>query len=178
MDEVHSHPRIRLVLLDDNILFRESLARLLVVERDLEVVAQCTIPAESLKVLNPDAVDVLLVRFAVAKDFISCARRDGYDGKFLVIARDIDVKDTAAVLSRGASGVFLESEGPTRLIQAIRLTASGEVWVGRQVIESFSARPASEPAASWCGSCWKIRPHPFHTPADRFVRAARSQSDG
>jgi DNA-binding NarL/FixJ family response regulator len=170
MDEVHSHPRIRLVLLDDNILFRESLARLLVVERDLEVVAQCTIPAESLKVLSPDAVDVLLVRFAVAKDFISCARRDGYGGKFLVIARDIDVKDTAAVLSRGASGVFLESEGPTRLIQAIRLIASGE--------ESFSARPASEPAASWCGSCWKIRPHPFHTPADRFVRAARSQSDG
>jgi DNA-binding NarL/FixJ family response regulator len=170
MDEVHSHPRIRLVLLDDNILFRESLARLLVVERDLEVVAQCTIPAESLKVPSPDAVDVLLVRFAVAKDFISCARRDGYGGKFLVIARDIDVKDTAAVLSRGASGVFLESEGPTRLIQAIRLIASGE--------ESFSARPASEPAASWCGSCWKIRPHPFHTPADRFVRAARSQSDG
>ena len=140
MDELRSHSRIRLVLLDDNILFRESLARLLIVERDLEVVAQCTMPAESMKVLSSDAVDVLLVRFAVSKDLIYRARRDGYDGKFLVIARDINVKDTAAVLSRGASGVFLESEGPARLIQAIRLIASGEVWVGRQVIEVLAAR--------------------------------------
>jgi two-component system nitrate/nitrite response regulator NarL len=140
VDEQLSQPRIRLVLLDDNVLFRESLARLLVAERDFELVAQCTMPPESLKVLSVDAVDVLLVRFAVAKEFISSARQDGYEGKFLVIARNIDVKDTAAVLSRGASGVFLESEGPARLVQAIRLIATGEVWVGQQVIEVLAAR--------------------------------------
>jgi DNA-binding NarL/FixJ family response regulator len=139
MDEQLSQQRIRLVLLDDNILFRESLARLLASECDFELDAQCTLPPENLKILSSDAVDVLLVSFAVAKEFISCARRDGYDGKFLVIARNIDVKDTAAVLSRGASGVFLESEGPARLIQAIRLIASGEVWVGQQVIEVLAA---------------------------------------
>jgi hypothetical protein len=55
MDELRSHPRIRLVLLDENILFRESLARLLIVERDLEAVAQCTMPAESMKVLTGNA---------------------------------------------------------------------------------------------------------------------------
>jgi two-component system nitrate/nitrite response regulator NarL len=140
MDEYPNEQPIRLVLLDDNVLFRESLARLLAAERDLELVAQCAMPPEALSVIATIAADVLLVRFAVAKEFIPCARKDGYQGKFLVIARHIDVRDTAAVLSRGASGIFLESDCPSRLIQAIRLIANGEVWVDQKVIALLAAR--------------------------------------
>ena len=140
MDEYSNEQPIRLVLLDDNVLFRESLARLLAAERDLEVVAQCTMPPEALNVIAATAADVLLVRFAVAKEFIRCARKDGYQGKFLVIARHIDVRDTAAVLSRGASGIFLESDYPSRLIQAVRLIANGEAWVDQKVIALLAAR--------------------------------------
>jgi two-component system nitrate/nitrite response regulator NarL len=132
--------RIRLALLDDNVLFRESLARLLAAELDLELVAQCTLPADALNLAVEFGADVLLVRFAVAKEFISSARTRGYAGKFLVIASNLDVRETAAVLSRGASGIFLESDCPSRLIQAIRLIADGEVWVGQKVVELLAAR--------------------------------------
>ena len=52
---------IRLVLLDDHVLFRESLARLLASDPGLELVAECTTPSETLKSLKGSKVDVLLV---------------------------------------------------------------------------------------------------------------------
>jgi len=41
--------RIRLALLDDHVLFRESLSRLLASEQDFELVAECTTPPEALQ---------------------------------------------------------------------------------------------------------------------------------
>jgi DNA-binding NarL/FixJ family response regulator len=38
-------------------------------------------------------------------------------------------------LKIGASGVFLKSEAPERLVQAIRLVASGSVWVDQTIIQ-------------------------------------------
>ena len=49
VDEQPDRSRIRLVLLDDHLLFRESLARLLTAEHDFELVAECATPAEALK---------------------------------------------------------------------------------------------------------------------------------
>ncbi len=140
MDGQPGRSRIRIVLLDDHLLFRESLARLLGSEHDFELIAECAAPPEALETLSAAAVDVLLVDIALAKEFIPCARKARYQGKFLVIARDIDVKGSAAVLSRGASGIFLESDGSARLVQAIRLVANGEVWVDQKVIQLLADR--------------------------------------
>ncbi len=43
--------RLRLLLLDDHVLFREGLRRLLVSEPDFETVAECGTPAEAVEVL-------------------------------------------------------------------------------------------------------------------------------
>lgn len=132
--------RLRLVLLDDHVLFRESLARLLAAEDEFELVAECTASPEALVTVQGTEVDVLLVDFDIAKEFISRARRAGYQGKFLVVAREIDARDSAAVLSCGASGIFLETDSSARLVQAIRLVAAGEAWVDQKVIQLLANR--------------------------------------
>lgn len=132
--------RVRLVLLDDHLLFRESLARLLASEQDFEVVAECTTPSEALKRLRGAHVDVVLVDIGLAKVFIPGARKAGYTGKSLAIARDTDVQGSAIVLKCGASGIFLDSDSSTRLIQAIRLVANGEAWVDQKVIQLLAER--------------------------------------
>jgi len=132
--------RIRLVLLDDHLLFRESLARLLATEHDFELVAECTTSAEALKSLKGTGVDVILVDAGIAKEFIPCAQRARYPGKSLVIAREVDATDSAIVLKHGASGIFVASDSANRLMQAIRLVASGEVWVDQKVLQLLAER--------------------------------------
>jgi DNA-binding NarL/FixJ family response regulator len=92
---------------------------------------------ESLRDANPD---VVLLDFGIWQDFIDEARDAGYQGKFLAIAEEIDAAPCARALSHGVSGVFLGSDSPARLMQAIRLVASGEAWVDRRVIQLLADR--------------------------------------
>jgi two-component system nitrate/nitrite response regulator NarL len=140
MSELTSQRRIRLVLLDDHLLFRESLARLLGAHDGFEVVAEFTTTSEALKGLKDSEVDVILVDIGIAKEFISRARKARFPGRFLAIAREVNAKDSAVVLRCGASGIFLDSDSSAWLIQAIRLVASGEGWVDHKVMQLIAAR--------------------------------------
>ncbi len=108
--------RIRLIVLDDHLLFRESLAQLLASQQDFELVAECTTPAEALKSLKRSGADVILVDIGVAGEFIPCARKCRHPGKSLVIARQVDATGSAIVLKYGASGIFLASDSSSRLL--------------------------------------------------------------
>jgi two-component system nitrate/nitrite response regulator NarL len=131
--------RLRLALLDDHGLFRASLSRLLGSEPDLEVAGECGTSAEALEVLKGSTVDVVLLDFDIGtehgNDFISSARRAGYQGRFLIVAGSADVRNSAMALKLGASGIFLKSDTPERLLQAIRLVGTGGIWVDQKIIQ-------------------------------------------
>jgi len=136
--------RTRLALLDDHGLFREGLGYLLASEPDFEVVGQCSTSAEALELLNSKAVDLVLLELSIGSEgcdaFISAARQAGYQGKFLLVTAGIDPARSAAALKLGASGIFLKSNSSSRLVQSIRLVASGEVSVDQQVIQLIADR--------------------------------------
>jgi two-component system nitrate/nitrite response regulator NarL len=143
--------RIRLILLDNHLLFRESLAQLLASQHDFELVAECTTPVEALKSLQHSGVDVILVDIGIAKEFIPWSQRVRYPVKCLVIAAQVDATGSAIVLKYGASGIFLASDSSSRLMQAIRLVASGDAWVDQKVLQLLAERfPHFE--ARWPGN--------------------------
>jgi DNA-binding NarL/FixJ family response regulator len=131
--------RIRLVLLDDQALFRASLSRLLVAEFGFEVVGECGNSAEALQILSASPVDVVLLDFGHATEdgdgFMAAARRNGYQGRFLIVAGAADARSSAIAIQLGASGVFLKSEPPGRLVQAITLVTNGAVWLDQRTIQ-------------------------------------------
>ena len=144
MQEPSDRRRTRLALLDDHGLFRESLGHLLASETDFEVVGQCSTSAEALELLLNTAVDLVLLELSIGSEhgdeFISAARQAGYQGKFLLVTGGVDPARSAAALKLGASGIFLKSNSSTRLVQAIRLVASGEVSVDQKVIQLIADR--------------------------------------
>ena len=79
--------RIRLLLLDDHILFREGLRRLLITEPDFEVVAECGTAPEALTAVRAKDIDVILLDFDLDEEtgtrFISAAVAAGYRGRSL-----------------------------------------------------------------------------------------------
>jgi DNA-binding NarL/FixJ family response regulator len=130
--------RIRLLLLDDHVLFREGLSRLLASEPDFEMVGNCGTSAEALDVLKGSPVDIVLLDFDLGDDhgsqFIAAARRAGYTGKILMVTAGMDAAESSIALQLGASGIFLKHNSPVTLAKAIRLVASGEIWMDQRVI--------------------------------------------
>jgi DNA-binding NarL/FixJ family response regulator len=124
--------RIRLLLLDDHILFREGLRRLLSSESDFETVAECGTPGEALDCLARSEVDIVLLDFDLEDDtgtrFISAAQRAGYQGRILMVTAGMNPLDISVARRLGISGVFLKHNSPTLLLEAIRVTARGGYW--------------------------------------------------
>jgi DNA-binding NarL/FixJ family response regulator len=131
--------RIRLLLVVDYVLVRESLSRQLQLEPDLEIVAECGTPAEGLDALGRSSVDVVLLDCdavgSEAAQFISTARQAGYQGKILVLASERDTAGLFKPLRAGASGIFLKHSSLDSLPKAIRQVAAGEAWVDLAVVQ-------------------------------------------
>ncbi len=138
MNEQTRENRIRLLLLDHQALFRSSLARFLASEPGLEVVAECGNSADAAEILSAAQVDVVLLSLEHAMDgadgFMSTVRQKGCQGRFLIVAETVDARSSAFAIKLGAAGIFLKSEAPARLIEAIRLVANGAVWLDQRII--------------------------------------------
>lgn len=121
--------RIRLLLLDDHVLFREGLSRLLVSEPDFETVAECGAPAEALEVLSRREVDVVLLDFDLEDDtgtrFIAAATAAGYKGKILMVTAGMSPLDISVARKLGISGIFLKHDSPKSLLETVRRIAAG-----------------------------------------------------
>lgn len=124
---------IRLLLLDDHILFREGLRRLLVSEPDFDTVAECGTPDEALGILARSSIDLVLLDFELEDDtgtrFIAAATAAGYKGKILMVTAGMELSDVAVARKLGISGIFLKHNPPASLLEAIRTVAAGGVWM-------------------------------------------------
>jgi DNA-binding NarL/FixJ family response regulator len=148
MEEQAEDQRIRLVLVGDQALFRASLGRFLATQSGLEVVGECG-TAEAIEVLGGSTAGIVLLdsdlRTECGGEFISASRRGGYKGRFLIVNDVAGAKELSDAIKLGASGIFLKSEAPERLVQAIRLVASGAVWVDRKAIQLLADQVADQP---------------------------------
>lgn len=122
---------IRILLLDDHLLFREGLSRLLAEEPDLAIAAQCSSSEEAIEALQADpAVDLVLLDFDLGEQnglrFLTEARKTKFNGKVLLVAAGVSPINTLRALEGGASGLFLKHAPPNELIAAIRKVMRGE----------------------------------------------------
>jgi DNA-binding NarL/FixJ family response regulator len=135
---------IRLLLLDDHILFRESLSRLLASESDFEMVAHCSTSGEALKLLRRLEIDVVLLDFDLGDEqgsqFLLVAREAGFTGKILMVTAGMNPMQSSAALNAGASGIFLKHNSPSALANAIRQVARGELWLDQKLIRQMADR--------------------------------------
>jgi len=133
---------IRLLLLDDHVLFRESLSRLLASEPDFEMAGHCGTASEALELLRQTHVDVLLLDFDLGDDlashFSGAARAAGFEGKILIVTAGMTAAESSAALTGGASGIFLKHSSPGLLAQAIRMVASGQMWVDPKIVKMLA----------------------------------------
>src|SRR5262249_30044786 len=117
-------PSVRLLLLDDHVLFREGLKRLLESEPDFETVAECGTLEEACAVLRRCPIDLVLLDFDLEQDtglrFLSAAADIGYQGRVLMVTAGMTPLDITVARRLGISGIFLKHSAPATLLSAIR----------------------------------------------------------
>jgi two-component system, NarL family, nitrate/nitrite response regulator NarL len=135
--------RTRLLLVDDHILFREGLSRLLTSEPGLEIAGSCGTAAEALEVLKQTSVDLILLDFDLGGDHVSqlitSARRQGFEGKILMVTAGMGANESSVAIQLGASGIFLKENSPATLKKAIRMIVAGDAWVDEKVMRMLAA---------------------------------------
>src|ERR1035438_9149586 len=102
MDQQTQGNPIRLLLVDEQALFRASLGKFLALQPGLEVVSECGNATEALDILNNLPVDIVLLdlelRAERRDELMAAGRRAGYKGHFLVIAGSVDARCMADAL--------------------------------------------------------------------------------
>jgi len=133
---------IRLLLVDDHVLFRESLHRLLASEPDLDVVADCGTSDEACAIVRERAIDVVLLDFDLGghqpTHCLQALQHAGYTGRILMVTAGMSPMESSAALRCGASGVFLKNGSPSLLTQAIRLVVNGATWFDQRLLQQIA----------------------------------------
>lgn len=138
--------KIRLLLVDDQSLFREGLRLLLAQQPDLDIVGEASNGEEALAKTRALAPDVILMDLRMpVMDGIQATQRivaENLPGRIIVLTTFEDDEEVYAALAAGATGYLLKASPSEKLFSAIRLTARGEAFlepsVTAKVLAHFS----------------------------------------
>jgi two-component system nitrate/nitrite response regulator NarL len=124
---------IRILLVDDHAMFREGLARMLERETDFRVAGQVPSASEALSVLAQSGANLVLLDVDLgverAVDFVSGARRAGYNGRILVVTAGVSDREAVNLIQGGVAGILHKHHTTDELCGVIRQVAGGEVFI-------------------------------------------------
>jgi two-component system nitrate/nitrite response regulator NarL len=142
--------RLRILLIDDHSLLRESLCRLLEADGGLEVGGSVSSNEEALELLKRTEVEVVLFDFDLGEQqgiqLISKLRDLEFDGKVLMVTAGMREEDVARAIQAGSVGVLLKYSPPADLITAIYRVAQGELWLDPRTVRALAAKAAHKNA--------------------------------
>ena len=128
-----SVPTTNLLLVDDHTMFREGLVRMLEKEPDIKVVGHCASAREALAMLGGSGATMVLLDVNLgmerAIDFVLGSRKEGFEGRILVLTAGVSDQDAVQLIQAGVGGILHKHHSANVLCDAIRQVARGEVYL-------------------------------------------------
>src|SRR5215469_7917872 len=111
---------IRMLLIDDHALFRESMTRVLGAEPDFHI-EHCGSIREALAMLAQRPFDLVLLDHDLgnerASQFLPAARERGFEGRVLVVTAWVSGTEARRLLRQGVAGIFLKKAPLAELVE-------------------------------------------------------------
>ena len=138
---------IRVLVVDDQELFRRGLTMLLNVEPDIEVVGEASSGAEAVGLCHTEAPDVVLmdVRMPKQNGIEACAsiKEAAPGARIIMLTVSDDEGDLYDAVKSGASGYLLKDSSIDEVSQAIRVVADGQSLISPSMASKLLTEFAS-----------------------------------
>ncbi len=129
--------RIRLFLVDDHVIFRQSLTQLLETDDRCEIVGEAGDGREALKEIQKVRPDIVLLDISMpglnGLEAISLILKQLPDTKTIVLSMHDESRYICNALKRGAAGYLTKGSDAEELFSAITCVQGGEVYLGKQI---------------------------------------------
>jgi len=132
---------IRILMVDDHSLFRESLSRLLETDPGFMVVGQCGTVAEAISAYSETPIDVVLLDYDLGEEqgsrLVPALKTHLGEVKVLMVTAGMSELTVFQAMEAGASGIFLKHSSLNQLVTAIQRVVRGEIWLDTAAAHSL-----------------------------------------
>lgn len=143
---------IKLVVVDDHILFREGLIAIVRSASDVEVVGQAGSVSEAIELVRTVKPDIILMDFGLpdgtGADATRAILKEHPECKIVFLTMSEDDENLFDAIRSGARGYLLKNLHPTKLISTLRSVQQGESALSRtmtlRVMEELSRTRKTE----------------------------------
>lgn len=143
---------LRVIVADQQAIFRAGLRKIFALEDDIRVVGQAETLTQTQSAAQKFSADVLIFESALAPNPVESVAeliRQNPKLRIVVVTPDADEELTLDLFRRGAHGIVSREVEPEILVDCLRKVAAGESWLDTQatrwVMEAYrnqSNRPA------------------------------------
>jgi DNA-binding NarL/FixJ family response regulator len=146
---------MKIIIVDDHVLFREGLAAIIRSETDIEIIGQAGSVQEAIELVKILKPDLVLMDFglpdgtgadatrAILKEYPQC--------KIVFLTMSEEDEHLFAAIRSGAKGYLLKNMRPSKLISTLRSVQQGESALSRsmtlRLMEELARSKASSPTA-------------------------------
>jgi DNA-binding NarL/FixJ family response regulator len=139
--------QIKIVIVDDQRLFREMMSLALRQEKNIEIVAEAASESEVIDVISDIKPDIILLDNVMLQmngnNLLPAIREKSPETKALICTDEKDEYLLIKTLKAGAKGYISKKDiSISNLIKAIQAVHRGELWVERELIARFFEREA------------------------------------
>ena len=144
--------RIRIVIVDDHVLFREGLVAIVRSEPDIEVIGQAGTVIEAVEIVGSLNPDVVLMDFGLPDgtgvDATRAIMKAHPECKIIFLTMSEQDENLFAAIRSGAKGYLLKNMNPTKLVATIKSVYQGESALSRsmtmRIMEELARSKAPE----------------------------------
>ena len=144
----HSRPVIRVLIADDQNLFRDGVAKLLSAQKDMEVVGSAENIGAAIAQLRELRPDVALVGWPASsphsQKFFSAIQDAKAATRVIMLASGDAKEDFTEAVKQGCCGILPKQTSTELLIKSIRKVHAGEFWLDRMTTADIIRRLAKK----------------------------------
>ena len=140
--------KIRILIIDDQLIVREGLRMLIENHPGTKVVAMARTRSEALDIIARESLDLIILDLELggssALSFIPQLREAAKDARILVLTGQRDPAIHQKAAQSGAMGVVLKENAADLLLKAIEKVYRGEAWLDRLTLGSLIFQMSSQ----------------------------------